>query len=207
MNIYKLPQELREIEEAIDLAQGELTPEIEQRLDEFRKKEAQYFPMMASWIDEYTTAEEKLLQRSKELKEMAEQKKRSRKRLEKYVMDVMVEMGQKKLQFDTVTIRRQNNPKTVEIRDEALVPASFQTADIRIRKEEYDTIVTLYGIEPDKEEIGVRKKEILDDLKKYGEKLKESEIEQEEIERLVTERATEWGVSIEQRERLVIKGV
>ena len=207
MRIYQIPSELREIEEALELTSGELTPEIEQRLDEFKKSSAQSFTYMANLIDEYDTAEQKLKERAKELTEMAKQKSATRARLSQYVLDTLTEMGQKKLQFDTVTIRRQNNPEGIEVVDEAVVPNKYKVVDCRLRKTIHDEMVQMYGMETDKEEPSVRKKELHDHLKKYRSELKEQGIAPEEIDTLVNARATELGVALKQTERLVIKGV
>ena len=211
MKMYELPQELRNIEEAIELNDGVITEEIQQRLDAFRQKESQYFPQIASLIDEYKVSGEALLERAKQLKEMGEKKLETGKRLSYLTMTIMDEMNQGKLQFDTVVLRIQNNPPSLKITDEEKIPEKFKVVKAKISKPQFDTMVNDFGMEFIKQEVSFQNKEILDVLKERKKIEAELETCEDEVVRdQLNERLAELdvieGAEIQQGRRLVIKG-
>lgn len=98
-------------------------------LEELREK--------SSNINEYLV---ELKIRIESMKNLEEHYKKSRKTLENQmefwkniIKDCMITLGEKKIITDTGSITVKNNPKSVKIIDESLVPEEFKTEEISIK--------------------------------------------------------------------------
>ena len=91
----------------------------------------------SSNINEYLV---ELKVRIESMKNLEEHYKKSRKTLENQmefwkniIKDCMITLGEKKIITDTGSITVKNNPKSVKITDESLVPEEFKTEEISIK--------------------------------------------------------------------------
>lgn len=91
----------------------------------------------SSNINEYLV---ELKVRIESMKSLEEHYKKSRKTLENQIefwkniiKDCMITLGEKKIITDTGSITVKNNPKSVKIIDESLVPEEFKTEEISIK--------------------------------------------------------------------------
>lgn len=91
----------------------------------------------SSNINEYLV---ELKVRTEGMKSLEEHYKKSRKTLENQmefwksvIKDCMITLGEKKIITDTGSITVKNNPKSVKIIDESLVPEEFKTEEISIK--------------------------------------------------------------------------
>lgn len=91
----------------------------------------------SSNINEYLV---ELKIRIESMKNLEEHYKKSRKTLENQmefwkniIKDCMITLGEKKIITDTGSITVKNNPKSVKITDENLVPEEFKTEEISIK--------------------------------------------------------------------------
>ena len=91
----------------------------------------------SSNINEYLV---ELKVRTEGMKSLEEHYKKSRKTLENQmefwkniIKDCMITLGEKKIITDTGSITVKNNPKSVKITDENLVPEEFKTEEISIK--------------------------------------------------------------------------
>lgn len=91
----------------------------------------------SSNINEYLV---ELKVRTESMKSLEEHYKKSRKTLENQmefwkniIKDCMITLGEKKIITDTGSITVKNNPKSVKIIDESLVPEEFKTEEISIK--------------------------------------------------------------------------
>lgn len=91
----------------------------------------------SSNINEYLV---ELKVRIESMKSLEEHYKKSRKTLENQmefwksvIKDCMITLGEKKIITDTGSITVKNNPKSVKITDENLVPEEFKTEEISIK--------------------------------------------------------------------------
>lgn len=91
----------------------------------------------SSNINEYLV---ELKVRAESMKSLEEHYKKSRKTLENQmefwkniIKDCMITLGEKKIITDTGSITVKNNPKSVKITDENLVPEEFKTEEISIK--------------------------------------------------------------------------
>lgn len=91
----------------------------------------------SSNINEYLV---ELKVRTESMKALEEHYKKSRKTLENQmefwknvIKDCMITLGEKKIITDTGSITVKNNPKSIKITDENLVPKEFKTEEISIK--------------------------------------------------------------------------
>jgi len=124
-HLYELSTELAVINDEIISAEGELTPDLEARLDsvalDFRAKSQN----IAKWtldiagVESMIEAEIARLQRKKKAAEGL------RTRLMAYIKSCMDQADVQKIESPTVTLRIQKNPPSVEILEEQKLPARF----------------------------------------------------------------------------------
>ena len=129
-HLYELSTELATINDEIISADGELTPDLETRLDsvalDFRAKSQG----IAKWtldiagVESMIETEIARLQRKKKVAENL------RARLIAYVKSCMEQADVQKIEAPTITLRIQKNPPSVEILAEDQLPAKF----IRIKQ-------------------------------------------------------------------------
>jgi hypothetical protein len=129
-HLYELSNELAVINDEIISADGELTPDLEARLDsvalDFRAKSQN----IAKWtldiagVESMIETEIARLQRKKRVAENL------RARLLAYVKGCMEQADVQKIESPTITLRIQKNPASVEILAEDKLPAKF----IRIKQ-------------------------------------------------------------------------
>ncbi len=129
-HLYELSTELATINDEIISADGELTPDLEARLDsvslDFRAKSQG----IAKWtldiagVESMIETEIARLQRKKKVAENL------RTRLTAYIKSCMEQADVQKIESPTVTLRIQKNPPSVEILAEDQLPAKF----IRIKQ-------------------------------------------------------------------------
>jgi len=129
-HLYELSTELATINDEIISADGELTPDLEARLDavalDFRAKSQG----IAKWtldiagVESMIETEIARLQRKKKVAENL------RKRLLTYIKGCMEQADLQKIESPTITLRIQKNPASVEILAEDKLPAKF----IRIKQ-------------------------------------------------------------------------
>lgn len=145
-NLYELSNELACINDEIINAQGEITEELEARLDTLNLALDKKAEGIGRWMLNLTGRQESL---NKEIDRLTARKKAAKNlqgRLKEYIKDCMNLVGKIKLEFSALTLRVQKNPASVEIVDEKAIPAK------------YLTIIPEQKI--------VDKKAVLDDLKK-----------------------------------------
>ncbi len=126
-NLYEISTELARINDELFEAGGELTDELEKRLDgstlDFKAK----VENIGKWVLNLSSREEAL---DKELTRLTARKRaieNLQKRLKEYVKTCMEMTGTNKLEYTAMTIAIQKNPAAVEIQDEKSIPAKFLT--------------------------------------------------------------------------------
>ena len=130
MNLYEMSRELEVINDQIITADGEITPDLESRLDavslDFRAKSHG----IAKWTLELTGTSELIDMEIARLHKKKRAAENLRTRLMEYVKSCMETADVQKIELPTVTIRIQKNPASVEVVDETKLPASY----IRIKQ-------------------------------------------------------------------------
>jgi len=126
-HLYELTKELTVINDELITAEGEITPDLEKRLDQVNLALTEKATGIRKWramIDTDTSgldAEISRLQKMKKIKvNLAD-------RLDTYVKGCMEAADLKKIETPIGTFAIQKNPPSVEIVSEEMVPAEFQT--------------------------------------------------------------------------------
>lgn len=145
-NLYDLSAELATINDEIIDAQGEITEELETRLDTMNLALDKKAEGIGRWMLNLTGRQDSLDQEIARLTARKKAAKNLQGRLKEYVRDCMARAGKTKFEFNTFTFRVQKNPASLEILLEPAIPAKYLT------------------IIP--EQRVVDKKAVLDDLKK-----------------------------------------
>lgn len=125
MSLYEMSKELAVINDEIISADGELSTELEARLDsvslDFRAKSQS----IAKWTLDIAGTEQAIdaeiarLQRRKKVAENL------RTRLTAYIKACMEQADVQKIEWPTITLRIQRNPPSVEVTDADKVPAKY----------------------------------------------------------------------------------
>lgn len=124
-NLYDLSSQLAVINNEIIDAEGEVSPELERRLDETGLALQDKVQGIARWMFNIEGREDAL---DKEIARLTARKKQVvglRSRLKEYVKSNMEIADIKKLEFDTFEVTVAKNPPSVEITDVEVVPAQF----------------------------------------------------------------------------------
>jgi hypothetical protein len=124
-NLYEMSTELATINNEIISADGELTPDLEARLDSVSLDFKAKSHGIAKWtldiagVESMIETEIARLQRKKRVAENL------RTRLLAYIKDCMEQADVQKIESPTITLRIQKNPPSVEILAEDQIPAKF----------------------------------------------------------------------------------
>lgn len=127
MNLYELSSELAVIEDELIDAGGELTDELEKRLDSCTMGFNAKVENIAKWVLDLGAREETV---DREIARLTVRKKavqNLQRRLKEYTKMCMERAGKTKLDFGAVTVSVHRNPPSVEVRDEKAVPVRFIT--------------------------------------------------------------------------------
>ena len=125
-NLYELSHQLAKINNEIFDANGELTEELEKRLDDSALAMKDKVQSIAKWTlnlkgkATMIDAEIARLQHKKKVTENLD------KRLSDYVKQAMLAADIHKMEYPTFTVSVQKNPSSVEIIDEDMIPASYK---------------------------------------------------------------------------------
>lgn len=132
MQLYKLTDEIALITDTIIDAEGEISPELERRLDatkiEFKEKST----AIAKWTFDIAGTEAALDEEIKRLQHKKKVAANLQERLKAYVKSCMERSGIFKIESPTVTLAIQRNPPSIEIVDEEMIPVSFKNEKIII---------------------------------------------------------------------------
>lgn len=124
-NLYKLGTELKLIDDEIIDAEGEITPELEKRLDETSLSFNQKVGGIVKWTQNLKGKKEAIKEEVKRLQKRLQFAENLDNRLRDYMKSGMENAECKKIEFDTVTISIQKNPPSVEIENENVIPSDF----------------------------------------------------------------------------------
>lgn len=127
MNLYELSSELALIETELVDAGGELTDELEKRLDACSLGFNAKVENIAKWVLDLEGREEAV---DRELARLTARKKavqNLQRRLKEYTKTCMERVGKTRIEFGAMTVSVYRNPPSVEVRDEKTVPARFIT--------------------------------------------------------------------------------
>ena len=123
--LYNLSTELSAINDEIITAEGELSPDLEKKLDDLQIDFKQKASNIGRWMLNLTGNEEMLdveiirLQKRKRISENLYN------RLKEYLKFCMEKADVTKLDFTAFTVRIQKNPPSVQIEDETKLPSRF----------------------------------------------------------------------------------
>jgi hypothetical protein len=124
-HLYELSTELATINDEIISADGELTPDLEARLDsvalDFRAKSQG----IAKWTLDIAGVESMIENEIARLQRKKKVAENLRTRLLAYIKGCMEQADVQKIESPTVTLRIQKNPPSVEILAEDQIPACF----------------------------------------------------------------------------------
>lgn len=126
-NLYDLSAELALINDEIIDAEGEITPELEARLDDL----AITFDRKVFGVTRWTlNLDARIDALGAEIKRLQSRKKSTdnlKTRLKEFMKGCMTVADKKKLEFDNFTVAVQKNPPSVEITDEDAIPSKYFT--------------------------------------------------------------------------------
>ena len=134
LTLYDLPDAIREIEDEIIEAEGELTPEIEARLDalgeEFERK-AEYIALLSREAKAEAKAVKQEEDRLKARRTAAENRER---RLKDYLHACMTRMGIPKIDGDRakVAIQKNGRPSITWMGEEDAIPDAFRRVTVSV---------------------------------------------------------------------------
>jgi hypothetical protein len=123
--LYELSNELSTINDSIISADGEISTELENRLDatslDFKAKSQG----IAKWILDISGGESIIDEEIARLQRKKRVAENLRTRLLAYIKGCMEQADVKKIESPTITIRIQKNPSSVEIVDAEKIPAKY----------------------------------------------------------------------------------
>lgn len=125
-NLYELSTQLAKINNEIFDADGELTEELEKRLDDSTLAMKDKVQSIVKWTlnlkgkAEMIDAEIERLQHKKKMTDNLN------KRLSDYVRQAMLAADINKIEYPTFTVCVQKNPRSVEIIDEEIIPSAYK---------------------------------------------------------------------------------
>lgn len=125
MSLYEMSKELAVINDEIISADGELSTELEARLDSVSLDLRAKSQSIAKWTLDIAVTEQAIdaeiarLQRRKKVAENL------RSRLTAYIKACMEQADVQKIETPTITLRIQRNPPSVEVTDADKVPAKY----------------------------------------------------------------------------------
>lgn len=127
MNLYELSGELALIASELIDAGGELTDDLEKRLDSCTLGFNAKVENIGKWVLDLECREEAI---DRELSRLTARKKsvqNLQRRLKEYTKMCMERVGKTRVEFGAMTVSVHRNPPSVEVRDEKSIPARFLT--------------------------------------------------------------------------------
>lgn len=125
MNLYEIAGELATLHDHLEQTGGELTPDLEAALDGLQLALSDKAANIGRWMINLQSHERALDQEIERLTMKRAAKRNLHNRLKEYVKSAMEHAGVKKIDTDTFSWRIQANPPSVEITDQAKIPARF----------------------------------------------------------------------------------
>lgn len=125
MSLYEISKELAVINDEIISADGDLSTELEARLDsvslDFRAKSQG----IAKWTLDIAGTEQAIDEEIARLQRRKKVAENLRSRLTAYIKACMEQADVQKIEWPTITLRIQRNPPSVEVTDADKVPAKY----------------------------------------------------------------------------------
>lgn len=126
-NLYELSTELARIHDELVDSGGELTDELEKRLDESGLAFTAKVENIVRWTRNLSTRSAAIKAEIDRLTALKKSADNLEKRLKAYVQMCMEMAGKEKVEYDLFTVRLQKNPPSAEVMDEGATPAKFLT--------------------------------------------------------------------------------
>ena len=164
MSLYKLPDELREIQQAIEDNNGEITQEIEFMLEKYQQKEVSNFVQVVNLLEGYESAEKFLKEKKHMITELINEKRNTINRMKLFIMNSIKKLGKHKIENDALTISVVKSPPKVVIDDEELIPEEYKRVEVVISASDLNKLL-VSGIPYIEKDQSVDKTKIKDDLK------------------------------------------
>ena len=120
LRLYEIPAEWREVEELIEEAGGEITPEIEDRMEVLEGDLSAKVDVFAALVREAAARSEAFAAESKLFSDKARVAKNKAEGLKRYMKDTLERMGRTAAEGELFKVRIQQNPERVA--DEGLDP-------------------------------------------------------------------------------------
>lgn len=127
MKLYELAGQLALINDQLEEAGGELSPDLEKTLDAVNMEMQRKVLSISEWILNISANEKAI---DAEIQRLQSKKKAAANltaRLKDYIKQNMIIADTPSLKFATISVRVQANPPSVEIKDEEAVPAAYLT--------------------------------------------------------------------------------
>lgn len=126
-SLYQLASELEAINDELRLSEGELTPELEQRLDGCGLALKSKVEGIVKWTIDLEGREKAIEAEIERLQKMKSTVSNLHDRLREYVHASMLRAEIQKIELPTMTISVQKNPPSLELVDVEAVPAKYVT--------------------------------------------------------------------------------
>jgi hypothetical protein len=124
-SLYKITNELVERLDAIALADGEITDELEMQINNTSKSLSEKTDSIVSWVQYQNDLIDLAKRRVEELNLFIQGTKKKLDGLDKYVDNCMAKMGTAKLEGELNCIKKRKPVLVVDIYDETMIPMDF----------------------------------------------------------------------------------
>jgi len=126
-SLYSLSTELQSIHDELAMNGGEITIEIEEKLDALALPFNQKVHGITCWMKNLEGRETAIEAEIARLQARKKATENHRERLRTYLLESMRRAGKDKIEFDTFTVSIARNPPSCEIVDESAIPAKYIT--------------------------------------------------------------------------------
>jgi hypothetical protein len=138
LTLYQLEDDLAALVETLECADSEQRQELIARIEETELRTADKCDAMARFVSGLSHQERYADAEIERLTARRDAIKAARERLQNYILYVMHTRGLKKLEGRTSTICLRKNPDSVEITDEASIPAEYKSVKTEVTPRKND---------------------------------------------------------------------
>lgn len=124
-SLFHISQEYRQIASILEQNGGELTPELEEALNDNTQALQVKASNIAFVIRDFELDAEKIAKEIERLQKLQKSKLNAKERLKAYLKQNMEATGITEIKCDLVTVRLQNSRASVEIIDKGIIPKKF----------------------------------------------------------------------------------
>lgn len=152
-SLFHISQEYRQIADILEQNGGELTPELEEALNNNQQALQVKASNIAFVIRDFDLDAEKIAKEIERLQKLQKSKLNAKERLKAYLKQNMEATGITEIKCDLVTVRLQNSRSSVEIIDKEKIPKKYLTKKIdfvpdkKSIKEALESGQTVNGVE------------------------------------------------------------